>query len=284
MAAADSIIEAIRDRISVRTYKPQPVEPEKREEILRLLRTHTLGPFGNSVRFELLDLTEVEQHELKSLGTYGVISGATLYIVAVVRDTEHAMEDTGYCFERIILEARRLGLGTCWMGGTFKRAGFAAKAGVSAAEIVPAVSPVGYPDTKRSIKDKAIRRFAKSDTRKPWTELFFEADFETPLADHQVGDYATPLECVRLGPSASNLQPWRILREPGTQTYHLFLKRTRGYNRALKAADLQQIDMGIAMCHFEVAARETGLSGRWAESKPSVDAGTMEYVSSWVPE
>ena len=33
-------------------------------------------------------------------------------------------------------------------------------------------------------------------------------------------------------------------------------------------ADLQRVDMGIAMCHFELAARERGLAGRWVVEQP----------------
>jgi len=39
--------------------------------------------------------------------------------------------------------------------------------------------------------------------------------------------------------------------------------------------------MGIALCHFELAARELSIAGNWQQVKPSLDAGTWEYVVSW---
>jgi len=33
-------------------------------------------------------------------------------------------------------------------------------------------------------------------------------------------------------------------------------------------ADLQRVDMGIAMCHFELAVREAGIEGRWVTDQP----------------
>jgi hypothetical protein len=39
--------------------------------------------------------------------------------------------------------------------------------------------------------------------------------------------------------------------------------------------------MGIALCHFELAAGELGARGIWSEAKPAFDAGTWEYVVSW---
>jgi hypothetical protein len=49
-------------------------------------------------------------------------------------------------------------------------------------------------------------------------------------------------------------------------------------------ADIQRLDMGIAMAHFELTARELGLSGRWERKEPSVQKPDelTEYVVSWV--
>ncbi len=102
-----------------------------------------------------------------------------------------------------------------------------------------------------------------------------------------VGDFATVLDMVRWGPSASNKQPWRILNVGGI--WHFYLQRTPGYGkesmlgRLLGVADVQRIDMGIAMCHFELSALEMGVSGRWSVSAPSgikLPPNT-EYVVSW---
>ena len=279
----ESFIKAINDRISVRNYIDQTIEQDKRSSIADLLRSNQDGPFGNKVRFELIDLDEMDKKEIKNLGTYGFITGARLYVVSATNDSYRAMEDIGYCFEKIILSATNIGLGTCWMGGTFKRASFAKQINVSRSEIVPAISPIGYAHEKRNIKDKAIRRFAKSDKRKSWDELFFDGDTETPLSKANAGKYETPLECVRLGPSATNFQPWRIIKEMDKAIYHFYLKRTKGYNKALKSVDLQSIDIGIAMCHFELAARELGLDGKWEEQEPSIDVNRAEYIISWTP-
>jgi predicted hotdog family 3-hydroxylacyl-ACP dehydratase len=39
-------------------------------------------------------------------------------------------------------------------------------------------------------------------------------------------------------------------------------------NRALKDIKIQNNDMGIAMCHFELAADALGLKGCWVDEKP----------------
>jgi hypothetical protein len=48
-------------------------------------------------------------------------------------------------------------------------------------------------------------------------------------------------------------------------------------------ADLPRVDLGIAMCHFQLTAEELGLKGRWevsAEELPGVDE-SLEYIASW---
>ena len=270
---------AIRIRVSCRTFDGRLPDEKTKERLRTLFRGNASGPFGNALRFELIDLTEAERAELKSLGTYGVVRGASLFIAGAVRKGPRAMEDYGYGMERNVLFATSLGLGTCWLGGTFNRAGFSRTIGLAAGELMPAVRPVGYPAGKRSLPDRAFRFMAKSDRRKPWTELFFDGRPGNPLAKEHAGPFAEALEAVRIGPSASNRQPWRIVREGAS--CHLFLQRTPGYDRMTGEVRLQEVDMGIALCHFEAAARESGIPGNWTEAKPAFEPGKMEYVLSW---
>jgi nitroreductase len=281
-----SMIEAIGRRISTRAYADRPVEEEIKREIAGWLEANRRGPFGGRVGLSLLDFDELERKEIRSLGTYGIIRGARLFIVSAIPDTREARAELGYCLERVILEATSRGLGTCWIGGTFKRSHFARRIGVSSDEIVPAITPIGYPHDKKSMADRAIRRLAGSDHRKAWDELFFCGDLATPLPKDDCGDFAVALESVRLGPSASNNQPWRVVKAAGrgADVFHLYLERTGGYERKFGGINLQDIDMGISLCHFELSARELGLDGRWDRRPPQLEAGSAEYIASWVAE
>jgi nitroreductase len=285
--AMKSIIDAINKRVSVRSYADRPIDNEKKQELIHLLDSANTGPFGHKVRFALVDLSEMDKNQIRSLGTYGFISGAKSFIVSAIKDGlgeiggARALVDLGYCFEKVILAATNLGLGTCWLGGTFKRVNFAASVNAAEDEIVPAISPIGYPRGSRTIREMTVRRFANSDQRKPWEELFFDRNLKTPLSKESAGVYAVPLECVRLGPSASNNQPWRVVYQKPQGAFHFYLKRTFGYNKLNGKIDLQLIDMGIAMCHFELSAREKGLAGTWEMAKPDLDMGDAEYISTW---
>jgi len=192
------------------------------------------------------------------------------------------MQDAGYCLEQVIIRITHLGLGTCWLGGTFKRASFAERLSLSNDEVIPAISPVGHARDRRTIRERVLRSFVGADQRKPWAVLFSEGAMDKPLPREAAGDYATALDCLRLAPSASNMQPWRIVKSKESNVFHFFLKRTPGYGKFLRGLDLQLVDMGIAMSHFELAARETGLDGTWKAGDPGFGGNEAEYVISWV--
>jgi nitroreductase len=277
-----TIIETIKIRKSCRTYSDRAIEPEKLSELLQFLASNTKTPFGSRVRFHLIDFNEMEIGALKNLTTYGVIKGARQFIVGTVEKQPMAMEDYGYCMEKNILKATSMGLGTCWLGGTFKRSGFTDTIGMQEGELLPVISPIGYPRDTRSVVDKMFRFVASSDKRKPWNELFYFNDIDNLLDDQNSGSFKTPLECVRLAPSASNKQPWRIIKGKGSDTFHFYLKRTLGYENLVKDIKLQNVDMGIAMCHFELSVGELGLTGNWNVSNPQIESAGMEYIVSWI--
>jgi hypothetical protein len=203
-----------------------------------------------------------------------------------MKKAEEHEEDFGYLMERLVLQATDLGLGTCWLGGTFTKSSFSRRIGAGKDERVPAVVAVGYIAGQRRGVDAAIRAGASADRRYPWEQLFFDEEWGRPLTPEAAGAYALPLEMVRLAPSASNKQPWRVVKRGNR--WHFYLQRSRGYGdrsvvRFWTVADMQRIDLGIALCHFELAAVEAGLAGRWVVQEPKLDRpeGLTHYVASW---
>jgi nitroreductase len=282
------VTEIIQKRFSCRTYEEIPIDEGLRRKLEDACAQASRGPFGAPVRFRLVAATREDTDALRGLGTYGVIRGPTGFLLGAVGPGDQNLEDFGYRLEELILLATDLGLGTCWLGGTFTRSGFSAKLGLDEEEAMPAVVSVGYISEKRSLIDRLIREGADAKMRHPWERLFFDEHLDAPLSREAAGPYAVPLEMVRLGPSASNKQPWRIVRSG--EEWHFFLERTPGYRgrnrRVFRIADMQRIDMGIAMCHFERTAKEAGLQGHWMVEAPSsvlADDG-VEYTATWAPD
>ena len=281
------ITDLVRKRFSCRSYLDQPIEPDTRQELKDFVLSGVPGPLGTRPRFDLVAATEGDRKALRGLGTYGFIRGATGFIIGAVAPGEHNLEDFGFQMERIILRATDLNLGTCWLGGTFNKSRFARMIALGKGESVPAVVSLGYIADKPRRLDAVIRSGAGAEHRLPWDRLFFEARFGVPLSPEVAGAFAVPLQMVRLGPSASNRQPWRIVRDGST--WHFFLQRTPGYRegrlmRFFQIDDMQRIDMGIAMSHFELAANELGLTGGWQVDEPSIARpdDLTEYTASWV--
>lgn len=278
-----SIAELIKKRHSVRTYKPEVLDKELKTK-LREYAAGIKGPFDSKVRLELVDSAELADKSAGKIGTYGVIKGAKTYIAGITDKSSRSMEQLGYCMQQMMLYAESLGLGSCWLGGTFKRSQFADMVGLKEDELIPAVTPIGYPSEKKAVVESVMRKLAGSDNRKSWNELYFNESLDVALKPEEAGDYLIALEMLRLAPSASNKQPWRVLKQG--KEYHLILKHTKGYGNAL-GFNIQKVDMGIAMCHFEMTAREAELKGHWmvkTQSPLLEHAEDVEYIVSWITE
>lgn len=278
----ESTIQTIQKRYSVRTYKDKAVEENTIKKVQQYLKSVTKGPLGSDLRFQIVDATNYDPGELKALGTYGFIKGPKLFIAGAVNKGKFAMEDYGYCMEKNILMVTGLGLGTCWLGGFLNRSTFSGKLKTTENELIPAITPIGYIGDKKTLKENLIRMVAGSKKRKKFEELFFKGDYTTPLSSESSGKYSKVLEAVRLAPSASNKQPWRIFKDPDKDVFHFYLKENASYNNAFKDIKIQNIDMGIAMCHFELVARELGLQGVWETNIPNLTSVELTYIVSWM--
>jgi nitroreductase len=249
------IEETIKKRRSIRNYDNRGLSEQQKSEIVNYMN-QIENPFQVKVKFHFLETEQLEKG-LK-LGTYGVIQGAKHYLGITVKNTDFAMEAVGYAFEMLILYATSLGLGTCWLGGTFNRNQFKTAMEISEDEVFPIISPIGSPLEKRTLTDTLVRKIAKSDQRKEWKELFFSSSFENSLLVEEAADYTIALELVRIAPSASNKQPWRIIKDG--ELFHFF--KVQGYGDVF-GYDIQSVDMGIAACHFELALEEKQMVGEF---------------------
>ncbi len=275
-----SIENIIKKRSSIRTYTPEYL-PETIIAELKEYSKSLNGPFNSKLRFEFITNDSFKDTTGGRIGTYGVIKGAQNFIVLLIKDSDNrSLLDAGYVFEQLILFATSLDLGTCWLGGTFRKKGLDKATNMQSDEMIPVISPVGYPEKNKSLVDRVMKAASSSKKRKPWNELFFDNTIDNPLDEIGAKDYATPLEMVRLAPSASNIQPWRIIKDNGY--WHFFMESSPIVNKAL-GFEIQRIDMGIAMCHFELTAKEKELEGNWLinEKPPQIGNDKLQYIATW---
>ena len=236
-------LELIRHRRSVRTFDGNSLRPEDAEKILIFARS-VETPYGIPIVWKLLSARE---DGLSS----PVIVGSDAYIAGKLRRQPHAEEAFGFAFEKLVLYAESLGIGTTWIAGTMDRPAFEKAMELQPDEVMPCVSPLGYPAKKMSLRETMMRKGVHADSRKDFSELFFDRSFDQPLSENT--PYRDALEMVRWAPSAVNKQPWRIIMD-GRQA-HFYEKKSRGYTDA-SGWDLQKVDVGIAMCHFACGMKD----------------------------
>jgi nitroreductase len=278
-------LAVMRRRYSCRSYVAKPVDERTQAGLRDRLESLGAGPFGSRVRFALAAVSAGDEQALKGLGTYGNIRNPQAFIVGAVAEGPRSLEDFGCLMEKAILAAVDLGLATCWLGGGFRKSRFAAKIGVAADETVPAVASIGYP-ADASLRGGLLGIMSGRTSRLAPERLFFSREFGRPLGPEEGSGLGRALEAVRWAPSASNKQPWRIVRGDGR--WHFYLQRTKGYrtgrvHRMMGTADLQRVDMGIAMSHFELAARELNALGAWELADPGIALpnALTEYTATW---
>jgi len=258
----------MRQRTSWRTYNGEKLSPDERNKLQSFIESETTTLFSSSLRFKLVNRDVGEQ----KMGTYGFIKDARHFIIGTVKTGGMNIEDYGYALEKIILHATYMGLGTCWLGGTYNKQGFLDHLTPSEDEIMPAITPVGKTSTNRGVFGSAVRYFGGSRNRKPWSDLFFNQDF-TPLKKEDAGVYTDPLEMVRLAPSASNGQPWRVALEGDSA--HFYLQARKRYE------SMKRLDMGIAFCHLDLSFKEDGITGDWIIKDPNLASNDLKYVATY---
>lgn len=260
----------IEKRRSVRTFKDEKIVGDLRLEIENFL-VELEKEYSGKYKFPIID-----SNISGKVGTYGVIKGANTYIGGVLLKEGNLVE-LGFLFEKIIIFLTSLDIGTCWLGGTFKRSEFFKAMNLKEEERLLVMTPIGFIEEKMSFKEKSMRTLAKSDKRLDFDELFFNESLE-PLDLYNLSDFKKALDMVRIGPSASNKQPWRIVKVD--KNFHFYLQRTKNYAKSLDY-DIQMIDMGIAMYHFQHTLEKNGINGNFTVLKKPREYKDFEYISTW---
>ena len=284
MSTSKSFIRTIHDRKSIRSYNPDPLPVELTKKLTKIIKTNFDSPFQGESRFVLVKIGEMEKRDRKKFGTYGFIHGANSFLIGIIKKgSAYDLEHLGYIFEKIILHAAQLGLGTCWLGGTFKRSKLMLYLDLKENEYIPAITPVGFPSLKKTKRSQIIRKIAKSEKRKRWQQIFSDGKGSTPLLLNKEYKYYTPLEMVRLSPSASNFQPWRVVKSESKNIFNFFIYREKPFfHKRFGFPDFQRIDLGIACSHFNLACQELELPGQWVFKDPKLTVPlNYEYLISW---
>lgn len=284
MNPGTSFIEIMKNRQSIRTFDSEQLLDVHVSLIQDYIQNETnfIGPFGNKSKIEFVQVTKNTSAKGVKLGTYGFIKNPKGYLVGVTKNSKDSLIDFAYALHKLLLILVGQGIGICWMGGTFNRNSFEKEILIEEGEFIAGISPIGYPKERARVFDKALRVAVKADNKKSWDKVFYDKTFDQPLISEEAGPLEVPIEMVRLGPSASNKQPWRLVLTEDKTSCHFYIEHTPNYSDKL-GYKMQYLDMGIAMCQFELACEELGIEGQWVQEIPDIKVPNeqIEYIASW---
>ena len=215
------LLEAIRARHSVRQYLDKPLGDDEAAALESCIDTY------NRVSGLHIQLVRNEPRAFDSrMAHYGNFTNVTSYFAMVGVKAPDTAEKVGYYGERLVLEAQRLGLNTCWVALTYKKIPDAFQVGKG--EKMYIVISVGYGATQGKARP------SKS------AEILGGVTADSPEW------YRKGVEAAMLAPTAINQQKFRFTLSDGTVTA-----------KALFGTPQTKIDLGIAKCHFEIGSGYT---------------------------
>lgn len=221
-------LQAIEARASRRAYSGALTTSQMRE--LENYAAHQNLESGLSIKI-MHDGSAAFNGITKS---YGMFTGVhSLILLSGNRAQPNLRELCGYSGQRLVLHATKMGLGTCWVGGTFDRK-YVASTLPESRELV-AVITVGLVKGSKGVVEKAVGRIA-AGRHKPESALY-RADATPPEW------FLQGVHMAAQAPSALNRQPVVFTLASGVATAGV--ETEDGFNL---------VDLGIAKLHFELGA------------------------------
>lgn len=269
------IIEIIKKRKSCRTYSHVALTPTDKKNLESFIIEDSKGIENEVVNFRIIEKIDVDK-QMKL--DYGIIKGHNAYILGTSKTSLASRVNYGYLMEKVVLKATEMNMSTCWIGvfdSTYFNEVF-----IEDGFEIPSIVIVGYSNDKPTYQDKFLRFSINASKRNSWDKLFFDYILKMPLNPEDVKKYSDSLEMVRLAPSSGNTQPWRVYFNDTTNEFHFFKKII---SKRYELRGVHDIDMGIAMSHFELTSLQNGLSGSWLkyeqENINSID--DLQYIMTW---
>ncbi|HBC85777.1 MAG TPA: nitroreductase family protein [Lentisphaeria bacterium] len=113
-------LEVLRKRRSIRKYLKKPVSKTVIETIIDCGRLAATA--RNEQPWEFIAITDAKMRKiLADITEYGkFIADSPVCICVFCKDSKYYIEDGSAATENILLAARALGLGTCWVAGDKK--------------------------------------------------------------------------------------------------------------------------------------------------------------------
>lgn len=233
-------IDAQDYRVSTRTYGNQPIENEKINHLKAFIQR-----INEESKLHFQYVEDCGWLFSNFFASYGLIKGAKSSIVLVGnKKVEKLKNQVGYFGEMLVLEATVMGIGTCWLGGTYDKKACKKILDLKEDEEIIAVIALGYSSENRGLLDKVLVRM--KDKKKSFDDILIEKE---DVPNWVKGG----IEAVMKAPSAVNKQPFGYSYKNGV---------INAYTTAENHGH-EEVDLGISMLHFQLGAMKEGHTGKW---------------------
>ncbi|MBR2732380.1 MAG: nitroreductase [Clostridia bacterium] len=211
--------EAIRARHSIRRYKDQPIDRDTAGRLQALI-----DALNEESGLHLQLILDDPQCFDTFLGHYGHFEHADNYVAVIGKRTLPDLDERcGYYGQLLVLEAQRMGLNTCWVGGTYGHG--KCRADKAAGEKIVCVISIGYGAYE-----------GKPHPSKPLQKLCAVPEADMP------DWFKAGVEAALLAPTALNQQKFSISLVNGEAV----IKAGFGV--------MTKLDLGIVKRNFELAS------------------------------
>ncbi len=217
--------EAIDVRKSHRNYTGTPLTAEQASE-LEALVARINEESGLSVKL-------IQNSPSFFKNSFTGVQGASSYFALIGQKKDiYLLERVGYYGEQIVLSATAMGLGTCWVSVYLSNDNSPCE--VADDETLVMVIAVGEVAEEITFDDEFARNRQHRSSRP--IGYFYDAIGEVPAW------FIEGMEAVAKAPSHQNTQPVKF-----------FYKQDKILAYVDGVPAIQNVDLGIAECHFEVA-------------------------------
>lgn len=224
----------MRERHSVRSYAERRIEGET----LAHLR-EVIAEVNERAGLSCVLVTDDPGAFDGRLAHYGKFRGVRNHIALIGPKGAGLEERVGFWGEQVVLEAQRSGLNTCWVALTYRPK---ASVALGPGQGRPCVLAIGYGETR-----------GVPHTSKPLEKLV-RLPGGRGLAEAPAW-FRAGVEAAQLAPTAMNQQKFSFELVAGDA-----VRARAGIGPYAK------VDLGIARCHFQLAANAVSRGWRWAEA------------------
>ncbi|QAA30535.1 nitroreductase family protein [Clostridium manihotivorum] len=227
--------ETIFKRKSVRKYDMAPLDEKTLEDVKKFI--DDIKPLLPEVNTEF---QVISQDDVKSFMSIK----APHYVVVFSENKEGYLTNIGYMLQQLDLYLSSKGLGACWQGIAKPAKDIINKSNLEFVIMLAFGKPA-----------ENLHRSDKSE---------FKRNSMESIRDK--GDFDELLEVVRIAPSATNSQPWYFNIEGNS--LHVDCIKLNPI-KALIMERMNKVDMGIALCHLDIACQKSEKKFKFSLKEPS---------------